>query len=73
MDWTTILGFATGGVTLLGAAWRATRGLHRFIDAVARNTGAVEQLAHDLRDHTTATTTALTALDKRVTVLETSS
>ncbi|MFE7413131.1 hypothetical protein [Streptomyces laurentii] len=70
MDLATFLGVATGGVTLLGAAWRGARGLHRFVDAVASNTAAVQQLAHDLRDHTTATTTALTALDQRVTNLE---
>jgi hypothetical protein len=70
MDIATTIAAATGGVTLVGSAWRGARGLHRFVDAVASNTTAVQQLAHDLRDHTTATTTALTALDQRVTTLE---
>ncbi|MFD9053292.1 hypothetical protein [Streptomyces zaomyceticus] len=70
MDVLTIVGVATGGVTLLGAAWRGLRGLHQFIDTVARNTDAVTALADRLEAHTTATTTALTALDKRVTTLE---
>lgn len=70
MDVPSAIAAATGGITLVCSLWRAARGLHRFVDAVATNTTAVQQLAHELRDHTTATTSALTALDQRVTVLE---
>lgn len=70
---TTLLAYLTAGttgLTLLGAAWRGLRGLHRFVDAVTTNTAAVTILARELHDHTASTTAALSHLDQRVTTLE---
>jgi hypothetical protein len=66
----TYLSAAVAAVTLAGAGWRVLRGLHQFVAAVETNTGAVADLATELRDHTGSTSDALASLDRRVTTLE---
>lgn len=68
---TTLLAAAGALCALLGMGWRALRKLAQFVQAVTDNTSAVASLGDDLRAHTITTTNALTALDQRVTRLET--
>jgi hypothetical protein len=68
---TNILAAIGAACALVTLVWRAMRKLTSFVEAVTRNTSAVAALGDDLRAHTITTTTALTALDARVTRLET--
>lgn len=70
---TTIMAAIGTAGALLAMCAKSLAKLHDFVTAVAENTAAVVRLGDELSQHATNTSTALTALDQRVTQLESSS
>jgi outer membrane murein-binding lipoprotein Lpp len=68
---TVLAAIGTAGAVVAMCA-KSLAKLHDFVTAVADNTSAVVRLGEQLEQHAATTTSALTALDQRVTHLETS-
>lgn len=67
---TTAMAAVGTAAALVAMCWRALAKLHDFVGAVAANTTAVVQLGERLEQHVINNTSALTALEQRVTHLE---